>query len=520
MNNNQNTYQQQMGAPTGAPMMPPPPMRQSMAARARRLRKLENNLFPRWLTQYSIVAYLLALMAVTFMYSSHSLPWYYMLSGVIAVTVFFLYGSHLAEKTFVVKMNKGVRFEKQIFLVSFVLCVVWMSLIYALFMQNYGDAFGFESGDAFYYDELGQFTANMMERSDYHFYDAISQWSGNSNIDDMGYGIYVGVVYLLTDHSIIAVRLLKCLWAALTVVLIYRLAKRNFGDQTARIAAIFCALWPNFWYYSGTHLKETEMTFLAVLFIEQADQMLRSRQFTAWKVIPVLLIAAAMFTFRTPLGMIALLALVFSVVMSSTKVVSWGKRIIIGVLAVVLIGIVAGERIQERAEYLYERVQSNEQQKNMEWRATKKEGNAFAKYASAAVFAPMIFTIPFPTMSVAADQQDLQQLLNGGNFIKNVMSAFNILAVIVLLLSGKWRELILSLSFMLGYLVVLTMSVFAQSGRFHMPVMPLEFMFAAYGLSIVVTKKKYKRWFMYWCVIMFVAAIAWNWFKLAGRGLV
>lgn len=49
--------------------------------------------------------------------------------------------------------------------------------------------------------------------------------------------------------------------------------------------------------------------------------------------------------------------------------------------------------------------------------------------------------------------------------------------------------------------------------------MAFEFMFAAYGLSIAVTQKKYKRWFTYWCALMFIAAIAWNWFKLAGRGL-
>jgi hypothetical protein len=58
-----------------------------------------------------------------------------------------------------------------------------------------------------------------------------------------------------------------------------------------------------------------------------------------------------------------------------------------------------------------------------------------------------------------------------------------------------------------------------QSERFHQPAMPFEFMFAAYGLSIAVTNKKYKRWFTYWCALMFIAALAWNWFKMAGRGL-
>ena len=262
------------------------------------------------------------------------------------------------------------------------------------------------------------------------------------------------------------------------------------------------------------------MVFLSVLFVEQADQMLRSRQFTAWKVIPVLLIAAAMFTVRTPLGLVAILALVFSIVMSSTRVVSWRKRVVVvGLMAVALIGIVAGNRIEEKSRMLWESVESHQQEGNMEWRSERDNGNAFAKYAGAAVFAPMIFTIPFPTMVRPFEGQEVQQLLNGGNFIKNILSGFTILALIMLLLSGNWREHLLPLSFMLGYLVVLTFSAFAHSERFHQPIMPLEMMFAAFGLSVVSTKKKYKRWFRYWCVLIFVAAIAWNWFKMAGRGL-
>ena len=518
MNNNQPQMQEQM------PMQPPMPQGGAFVppqiSRRGRRRIAEQVIFPKWLSKNALIAYFLALVVVSFMYSSYSLPWYYVLSGVIAVLVFFLYGSTAIKDTSLDKLRKESRFEKRIFLIAFVPRVIWMLLIYTIFMQNYGNAFGFENADPTYYDELGQFVAGMIERGDFHFYDEISKWSGNKDIADMGYGVYLGLIYWLTGNSIIIVRLLKCLFSAWTVLLIYRLAKRNFGEQTARIAAIFCALWPNFWYYCGTHLKETEMVFLAVLFVEQADQMLRSRQYTAWKVIPVLLIAAAIFTFRTALGMVALLALVFSVVMSSARVVSWGKRVIIGFLAIGLIGVVAGNRLQERAESLLSQVQTDQQQKNMEWRARRTHGNEFAKYAGKTVFAPLIFSIPFPTMAKPFDGQDLQQLLNGGNFIKNIVSAFTIFAMVMLLLTGRWREHLLPLSFMLGYLVVLTMSTFAHSERFHQPVMPFEFMFAAYGLSIAVTKPKYKRWFICWCVLMVVAAVAWNWFKLRGRGMV
>lgn len=521
MNNYPYTYNQ----PPVGKMMPTSPQmgaqpRMSMRQRMMKAGRKMQEIFPRWLSLYPIITYILALMVVSFMYSDYSMPWYYMLSGIVAIVLFFLFGSSLSNNASIDRIHKAKRFERRLFLYAFIPRILFTFLLYEIFQANYGDAFGFENADASYYHDLGEFVAKQIEAGHFNFFDEITKWNGgHDDISDMGYGIYVGFVYWFTGNSILVVRLLKCLLSTWTVVLIYRISKRNFGEQTGRVAAIFCALWPNFWYYCAVHLKETEMVFLGVLFIEQADQMLRSRQFTAWKIIPILLIAAAMFTVRTPLALVALLDLVFSVVMSSTKVVSWGKRIVVGLLAILLIGVVAGERIEEESRGLLEQAQSNRQQENMEWRARRDNGNAFAKYAGKSVFAPLIFTIPFPSMVRPFEGQDVQQLLNGGNFVKNIMSCFTIFALVMLLMSGKWRDHLLPLSFMLGYLIVLVMSTFAQSERFHQPATPFEFMFAAYGLSIAVTKPKYKRWFTYWCVLMFITAIAWNWFKMAGRGL-
>lgn len=522
MNTQQNPYNQQQPPQMGQsgmmpPQMPPLPPRGQWQRRAMNAIGKVKKAFPAWLMQYGIFVYILSLAVVGLVYSNHLMPWYYIVAGIISVGVFFLYGRTLVNNQSVERVRKEKTYERRIFIISFVIRVVWMVLIYVIFMQNYGDSFGFENGDATFYDELGKDFAISMRNG--NFSEMWTRYNVKIDLSDLGYGVYVGIIYWLTGDSIIVVRLLKCIWSTLTVLLIYRLTQRNFNKQIARIAAILCALWPNFWYYCGTHLKETEMTFLAVLFVEQADQMLRSRQFTAWKVIPVLLIAAILFTFRTPLALVAVLALVFAVVMSSSKVVTWGKRIIVGVLAILLIGVTMGERIEEQASTLYEQVSSGQQEKNMEWRTRRENGNAFAKYAGKSVFAPLIFTIPFPSMVRPFEGQDVQQLLNGGNFVKNIISFFTIFAIVMLLLTSNWKDHLLPLSFLLAYLVVLTMSQFAQSERFHQPAMPLEFMFAAYGLSIVVTKQKYKRWFTYWCGVMFVACIAWNWFKIAGRGL-
>ena len=435
---------------------------------------------------------------------------------IVEVLVFFLYGSKLSQSLSGQKVRREKTFEKRIFKIAFVPRILLLLLLYTIFQSVYGDAFGFEAADAKFYHDLGlDFSAAFSEN---HFGQTFTQYNDEIDLSDMGYAVYVGFIYWLTGNSIIVVRLIKCVLSSITVVLMYRLAKRNFGEQTGRIAAIFIALWPNFWYYCTAHLKEVEMTFLAVLFVEQADQMLRSRQFTAWKVVPILIIALALFTVRTPLGLVALLSLVFSIFMSSQRVVSWGKRIVVGVMAIALIGVIGGEQLERKARGLMDN-RSAQQEQGLQNAATRKNGNVYAKYAGAAVFAPMIFTIPFPSMVRPFDGQNVHQFNNGGNFVKNIMSGFTIFALAMLIISGKWREHLLPLSMMIGYVIVLAFSAFAQSERFHQPAMPFEFMFAAYGLSIAVTKPKYKRWFTYWCVLMFVAAIAWNWFKLKGRGM-
>ena len=72
-------------------------------------------------------------------------------------------------------------------------------------------------------------------------------------------------------------------------------------------------------------------------------------------------------------------------------------------------------------------------------------------------------------------------------------------------------------SFTIGYLIIIALSAFAQSERFHQPVVPFELLFAAFGISIMTNKdKKYFRW---WMIFIFIAIVGWSWVKLAGRDL-
>jgi hypothetical protein len=167
------------------------------------------------------------------------------------------------------------------------------------------------------------------------------------------------------------------------------------------------------------------------------------------------------------------------------------------------------------ATELWEAKDTN-QSDSMEWRSKRAGGNEFARYMSGAVFAPMIFTIPFPTM-VKVDGQENQQMIHGGNFVKNILSGFVIFAVFTMLFSGEWRKHTLLISVMLGYLIVIAFSAFAHSERFHQPALPFELLFAAW--AIIHLKPKHIQWLNIWLLFILVANVAWAWFKLAGRGL-
>ena len=118
---------------------------------------------------------------------------------------------------------------------------------------------------------------------------------------------------------------------------------------------------------------------------------------------------------------------------------------------------------------------------------------------------------------VETEGQETFRMLHGGNFVKNIRSFFTRGAIIMLLWKKRWRAHTLIGAFLIAYLVILTFSAFAQSERFHMPAIPLELIFAACGVSLMTNK--YKKYFNAWLVLMFVADIAWAWFKLRGRGL-
>ena len=368
----------------------------------------------------------------------------------------------------------------------------------------------FAAADAVGYHEEGLWVADCINESNLEPY--ISYIDAKNGISDVGYPVWLGIQYTITGGNIIIARLLKALLSAFMCVLVYRLTKRNFGDKVGRMAAIFCMLMPNLILYCGMHLKETEMLFLTILYAERADYTIRSKHFSLKNTAVLLLLLGSLFCFRTVLGVAAIFAFCVALVLSSSRIMSKARRwglLLVAVLAIVTF--MGGKLAMEIEEYWANK--DTNQEVRLADRA--KKGNEFAKYAGAAVFAPMIFTFPFPTM-VETPNQETFRMLHGGLVVKNIMSFFCIFAIGYLLLKKQWRNHVFLGAFVITYLGILVLSAFAHSERFHLPAIPFELIFAAFGVSLMT--KKEAKWFNYWLVFMFVIFMGWTWFKLKGRG--
>ena len=473
---------------------------------------------PSWLVGKSIVFFFVAMFAcwIAFGY----VPDFNLVMASVVSILLFFYGGKTMSKSW--EHKKAKTFVRNIFIIGFIIRLLWLLYVWFFFnMDHYGALYG-EQADVEWYMPFGKDLAQWITGE--------SKWSlgqivriNGAAMDDVGYPMWLGIGYAIWGEWSIAFipMLIKCIVSAYCAVCIYHIAKRHFGEGTARMAAIFVCVNPNMIYWCGNMFKEAEMVFLVCLAIDNFDRVLSSgKQFTFKNLLPGILAGIALMFFRVALGLVMFLAVFAHVVMASQRVMSLGKKVLAGMLVTIVLTVSMGDRIRTQSRALVEGAQSGYQQENMEWRSRRAGGNSFAKYAGAAVFAPLIFTIPFPTFNAAQEGQLLQIQLAGGSYIKNIFSFFVILVVFMMLISGEWRRHVFILAYTCGYLMVLVMSAFAQSGRFHMPVIPMLMLFAAYGVQIGKTNARVRKWFPIVLVLEVVACLAWNWFKLKGRGMI
>ena len=470
----------------------------------------ENPFLPSYFSSKAIALFFLTLVAVSVIFYKHLLPFIWMVFAT-AEAVGFFYFTQLLSKRW--RRFSEKKFTKELFTTSLLIHAIWVVFAYFFYMYMSGEPFEFAAADSHGYVANGLNFAHLITQGQF-----LSIFANKGmDVSDMGFPLWLSFLDLTIGSSLILQRLVHAAFSAWTAVLLYRLTGRNFGESAGRLAGIMFMLLPNFFFYVGIHLKETMMIFFVVAFAEHADQLLRDERFNIKNFVWTVSMILIFFLFRTALGITAIFALITALVFSKGQhIKKWGKRLMISGWVILFLSLFLTTRMANEVEELYQYRNQNQTQ-SYRWRSTEQGGNDYARYGTVALFLPMIFTMPFPTLTLANDEQKNQMMFSGGYFDRNVYSFFVIAALLLLIKRHQWREHLLIIAFMITYLLIIAKSAFAQSERFHLPAVPFLLAFAAYGMT--QTGKKERKWYVPFLVLIFFVIVGWNWFKLAGRGL-
>ena len=400
-------------------------------------------------------------------------------------------------------------FVRNIVLTALILRVIWVIASYFFYLAVNGDPFEFQARDSMGYHLDAEWLAGEPWSMTWMYL-----FGNYILVADSGYPFFLTVIYKVFGTSVIIPRFINALLSTWTCLLVYRMASRSFGKEAGRIAGIMMAFMPNLIIYCGYHLKETVMLFLATACLERIESLTRRSRMNVWDILLPSLLAASLFLFRTAMGAAAIFAFASTVLVSSAPSMKrGGKRVAMIAYGLLVLLVFGGGTIASELESRWEGRGDNLANKRMEQTI---RGNKWAKYATGAVMAPMIFVLPFATM-VDVDQQYGQQAKSGGNYIRNFMGFFAILALYEAFRRKRWRDFVPIGAFIIAYLGVVASSGFSNSERFLLPGLPCLIMMWAYGISTLRAKTfKLLNW---WCVLVFAMEVGWAYFKLGSRGL-
>ena len=463
--------------------------------------------FPHQISSRAIVTYAVALAIVSVLFMGYAMPVEQFVLGIVFVAGFF-------SLTHVWSRAAGSVSERQytasIFWFAVVLRLFWVVASYFYYIDVTGSPFEVGAADSWGYHNEAEWLASEPWSTTWHYYG-----SYRVGISDVGYSFYLTLLYKIFGPIIILPRIIKVFLSAWMCILVYRLSARMFGEPVGRMAGIMCALMPNLIIYCGYHLKETEMLFLEVAFLERTDYLIRTRNSTTLNLLLPSLLAGSLFFFRTVLGAAAIFSFATAIMLSSSPAMKRNNRRIVivgwGILCLIVAG---GGTVMTELEGYWEQKDTNVVNKRIE---QTRGGNRWAKYATGTVMAPMVMALPFSTMVETEADQVAQQTKHGGNYVRNFMAFFALLAIYEALRQKKWRDFALVGSFVVAYLGVVSMSGFSNSERFLLPGLPCLIMMWAYGVSEL--REQTYRLFTPWCALVVLLEFGWAFFKLGSRGM-
>lgn len=453
--------------------------------------------------------YLLALLIVSLGFRDYALKPLWMAWGV--GTVLFFFGmTYFFHKRWTACSAKT--FVRRVFWVAFGIRAAYVGGIIFYYYYQTGVSFEYGAADSWHYHLSACQLSDMVREG--RVAEMLRLLNANTmGFSDQGYILYLTTLYTCFGKNILGPRLLKALMSAYMCVAIYKLASRSLGEKTGRLAAVMAVFLPQFIHYTGTYMKETEMVFLATMALERMDYLIRSRRYSFWNIAVPLLLTAMTFGFRTIVGMALIAAFVVSIVFCEKELLSTKARVITVSITMVITLLLVLSPIGWEIWAVFK---VNVLTADAQVEKYQALGMPYAEYANGKYYIPGALTLPLTNLVEVAN--DNQKMMNGTYFVKNYLAFFALWCIVAAIRQKRCRDLSLTATYTLIYALMLAFSFAFNSERYHQPVMPALLIMAAYGMTYF--KRKDFAFFYSYDVLLLAAIIAWNYLKLAARGLI
>lgn len=467
---------------------------------------------PKYIYSKSIGLYALLVILCSMLFFHRAPSLIFTLIHFSFVLIFFYY-TYTLSRQWILYTEKT--FKKKIFWIGFWIRIAWVIISYYFYMSYTGTPFEFEAADVLSYHGFGQSMAELDAGINvFKIYSFALDWG--IDFADSGQNVSMAVIYGIFGVNVIIPRIIYAIIGSWSSLFIYELTKRHFGENTGRLAAIMSMLFGTTIFYAGMHLKEVWMFFLVSATLERADYLFSQKKFNILLLLLVFFLGASHFLFRTILGA-SFFFTFFTVIMFSTpKKYTWKRRSLVGVWMLVGILTLFSGRIEQEIRF-YLDIREDATEAIFEARSDVDAGrNAYFKYLAGGVLAPMITIVPFPTLVMGAGNPNM--VLQAGNlFQRNILGFLTLVGLLVMIKTkGEWRKHILLYCIFI-YILMIATTGFVVNNRFHIPIMPVLIIWAAYGIT---HSKPYllKKYFNIYTIVLFVIIMGWNFLKMKGRG--
>lgn len=456
-----------------------------------------------------VALYLAALLIVSVCFRSYALKPLWMVWG-IATILFFFGLTYYCHRNW--QHNETQSFLRKVFWWALGIRIVYVVSIVFYYYWQTGVSFEYQAADSWRYHQTATYLSKMVR--DGQVGEAFYLLNSNTvGFSDQGYLLYLTTLYTCFDNNILGPRLLKALMSAYTCVAIYKLASRSLGEKTGRLAAVMAVFLPQFIHYNGTYLKETELVFLTTLALERMDYLIRSKRYTVWNILVPILLTALTLGFRTIVGMVLVACFMVYVAFCPKELLSRKARLITLGITVVIAVLFLFTPIGWEMYIVYK---INFLTGNALVEKYQNMGLRYAELANYRYMAPGAFTLPLTNLVEVANEN--QKMMNGTYFVKNYLAFFAIWCFVAAFRQKSYRDFSLIGSFTLFYVVIIAFSFAFNSERYHQPALPGLLILAAYGMTRF--KRRDFAFYYSYDLLLLVAIVAWNYIKLAARGLI